>query len=278
MIDAGAFRRRNLADDCFTAPIFRGKVALLQLLLHPVDVGRRQIDFIDRHHDLDVGRCLRVADCLQSLRHETVVRRYHQDDNIGDMCAPRPHRGKGGVAGRIKKSNAGSFVIDRVRADVLSNAAGFARDHAGLADRIHQRRLSVVNVAHERDDRTANLEFFFLLDDRRGRRDHHLFDFMNAASFFALFHLKNEAVLLANLGRDVRLNRLVDVRENIESHQLGDELVRFQAELRGQLLDDDRRLDVNDFLRFRLRFGRKSGGGSLRGSNRGGFRRRSRSG
>ena len=47
------------------------------------------------------------------------------------------------------------FVIDRVGADVLGDAAGFARGDAGLADRVHQRGLAVVDVAHESDDRRA---------------------------------------------------------------------------------------------------------------------------
>ena len=92
-------------------------------------------------------------------------------------------------------------------------------------------------------------EFFFLLDDRRRRRDDDLLDLVNAAAFFAALFLENESVVLRDLRRDIRLDRLIDVRENVERHQLGDELVRFQTELRRELLHDDRRLDVNDVLR-----------------------------
>ena len=92
-----------------------------------------------------------------------------------------------------------------------------------------------------------SLEFFLLLDDRRRRRDDDLLDLVNAAAFFAPLHFENKAVLLANLRRDVRLDRLVLVREDVEVvHQLLDELEIFQPELRRQILDDDRRLDVND--------------------------------
>lgn len=73
----------------------------------------------------------------------------------------------------------------------------------------------MVDVAHERDDRPADLEFFFLLDDWGRRRDHYLLDLMNATAFLTAFHFENEPVLLANLRRDVRLDRLVDVRENV---------------------------------------------------------------
>ena len=63
----------------------------------------------------------------------------------------------------------------------------------------------------------ARLEFFFLLDHRRRRRDDDLLDFVDSAAFFAAFHLENETVLRANLRRDVRLDGLVRVRENVES-------------------------------------------------------------
>ena len=61
----------------------------------------------------------------------------------------------------------------------------------------------------------ARLEFLFLFDDRRRRRDDDLLDLVHAAAFFAAFHLENESVLLANLGRDIRLDRLVLVGENV---------------------------------------------------------------
>ena len=45
--------------------------------------------------------------------------------------------------------------VDLVGADVLGDAAGLAGDDVGLADRVEQRRLAVVDVAHDRDDRRA---------------------------------------------------------------------------------------------------------------------------
>ena len=83
-------------------------------------------------------------------------------------------------------------------------------------------------------------------------------------AFFAALHLEDEAVVLANLRRDLRLDRLVDVRENVKRHQLGDELVRLQAELDRQLLHDDRRLDVDDLLRLGFGFGGGASQAALR--------------
>ena len=44
------------------------------------------------------------------------------------------------------------------RADVLRDAAGLGGHDAGLADGVEQRRLAVVDVAHDGDDRRARLE------------------------------------------------------------------------------------------------------------------------
>ncbi len=113
---------------------------------------------------------------------------------------------------------------------MLRDSAGFASGDARLADRIHERRLAVIDVTHERNDRSAQLEFLFLFDDGRRRGDDDLFDFVNAAAFFAAFHFENEAVLLANLRRDIRLDRLILVGENVAVvHQLLDELEIFYA-------------------------------------------------
>ncbi len=230
-----------------------------------------QIDLVDRDHDFDMGRGLGVIDRFDRLRHETVVRRDHEDDDVGHVGAAGAHGGEGGVTGRVEESDFGPFVIDRVSADVLGDAARFAGRDTRLANRVHERGFAVIDVAHEGDDGRAQLELFFLLDDGRRRRDHDFDLFMDAAAFFATLHLEDEAVFVANLGRDFRLHGQVRVGENVEVvHQLFDELEIFQAELGREILDDDRRLDVNDLAAvlgfgFDLaRFFRVVGGGGWR--------------
>ena len=148
-----------------------------------------------------------------------------------------------------------SFVLNRVSADVLSDSAGLARCNSSFANRIHQRRFAVVDVSHESDDRRARFEFLRFFNDRRRRRDYDLLNFVHARAFFAAFFFENESVALCDLRCDVGLDRLIDVRENVEVHQLGDELVRLQTKLDRKLLHDDRRLDMNDVLRGSFRFG-----------------------
>ena len=61
-------------------------------------------------------------------------------------------------------------VVDLVGADVLGDAAGLARGDLGLADRVQQRGLAVVDVTHDGHDRRAPLEILFgvVVDDLVG--------------------------------------------------------------------------------------------------------------
>ena len=54
---------------------------------------------------------------------------------------------------RVQERQLTVVVAHLVGTDVLGDAAGLTRDHLGLADGIQERRLAVVDVAHNRDHR-----------------------------------------------------------------------------------------------------------------------------
>ena len=114
------------------------------------------------------------------------------------------------------------------------------------------------------------------MNDRFRRRDYDLLNFVDTPAFLAPFFFENESVTFGNLRCDIGLDRLIDVREDVERHQFGDELMRFQTELDRELLHNDRRLDVNDVLRRRFGFGRSRFNGravGCRSCRLGGLRR-----
>ena len=57
---------------------------------------------------------------------------------------------------------------DLIGADVLGDAAGLAGDDIGAADRVEQRRLAVIDMAHDRHHRRARLQRFVGIDVDRG--------------------------------------------------------------------------------------------------------------
>ena len=99
-----------------------------------------------------------MIDRFPGLRHDAVVGRHDQHDDVGDLGAAGAHHRERGVAGRVEEHDALAGLLagaHQVGADVLRDAAGFAFGDAGLADRVEQRRLAVIDVAHDRDDRPA---------------------------------------------------------------------------------------------------------------------------
>ena len=71
------------------------------------------------------------------------------------------------MAGRVKEGQKLPVVRRHlIRADMLGDTAGLARNHLGVADRIEKRGLAVVHMAHHGDDRRTGLQILVLVLDR----------------------------------------------------------------------------------------------------------------
>ena len=74
-------------------------------------------------------------------------------------------------------------MIDAVSADVLGDSSRFASRYACLANRVQERGLPMIDMAHEGDDGGARLELLWFSNNRRRRRDDYLFYLVNAGAF-----------------------------------------------------------------------------------------------
>ena len=82
--------RRNIADDGFAAPFLWYQLILGQLLKHTVWICTFLIHLIDSHDNRHI-RCLCMVDCLNGLRHNTVISCNNQNCNIRHLCTTRTH-------------------------------------------------------------------------------------------------------------------------------------------------------------------------------------------
>ena len=101
-----------------------------------------------------------MVDGLNRLGHDAVIGCDHEDRDVGDLSTTGTHGRKGLVAGGIDEGDrAGGAVLsldrDLVGADVLGDAAVLGVDDVGVTDRVEQFGLTVVDVAHDGDDRRA---------------------------------------------------------------------------------------------------------------------------
>ena len=141
------------------------KPAIGQLLLHAIGHRVGLIDLVDRDDDRNF-RGMRVVDRFDRLRHHAVIGSGDQHDNVGGLRAARTHAREGFVAGRIEEHDLAPIRRRRcvgdanfVGADVLGDSARFAAGNVGGANRVEQRRLAVIDVAHDGDDRRTRYRF-----------------------------------------------------------------------------------------------------------------------
>ena len=136
---------------CIAAPLLGNEVVLGQLLLDLLGIRAVLIHLVDGDDDGN-ARCFRVVDRLNGLGHDAVVRRDNEDRDIGNHRASRAHGGERFVTGGIEEGDGLAVDLHAVRADVLGDAARFACGDVGVADRVEDRGLAVVNVSHDNDD------------------------------------------------------------------------------------------------------------------------------
>ncbi len=227
---------RNFHRQHVAAHLFDDQLVLKQFLTDPVRVGVGKVALVDRDDDRNLRR-LGVMDGFDRLRHDAVVGRHHQHHHVRDVGAARPHLGEGGVARRVDEGDlAAGAEHDLIGADMLGDAAGLAGGDVGRTQRVEQRGLAVVDVAHDGDDGSP--------------RDQVLLDVLVALQADFDVGFRNAAHPVAELGHDqlrrVGVDGLVDRRHHAHAHQRLDHVGATLGHAVGEFLnrDDFRHHDV----------------------------------
>ena len=147
-------------DEHRVAAVLLGDQAVLgELATDLGGVGLRLVDLVDRDHDRHVGR-LGVVERLDRLRHDAVVGRDHQDRDVGGLGTTGTHGGERLVTRGVDEGDATVVAVDLgvdlVGTDVLGDATGLLVDHVGVAQRVEELGLSVVDVTHDGHDRRTD--------------------------------------------------------------------------------------------------------------------------
>jgi hypothetical protein len=150
VVEALAGLRRDVGELRGPSPLLRLQVVRDELLAHPLRVGLGLVDLVHGDEDRDFGRP-RMVDGLDCLWHDAVVGRHHEHSDVRHLRSAGPQRGERLVARRVEERDPPAVVVDLVGADVLCDAAGLRLDDRALAQGVEQRRLPMVDVAHDRD-------------------------------------------------------------------------------------------------------------------------------
>ena len=133
-------------------------LVLQQLLAHAVGVGARPVDLVDRDDHRRVRR-LGVLDRLDGLRHHAVIGGHHQHDDVRHRGAAGAHGGERFMARRVEEGDLrAGRQLHLIGADMLGDATGLAGRHVGVAQRVQQAGLAMIDMAHDGDHRRPRLQ------------------------------------------------------------------------------------------------------------------------
>ena len=202
---------------------------------HPLGVRVRKVDLVHRDDDRHLGGA-RVRDRLLRLRHDAVV---GGDDEDGDVGRPS-RRGRACAVnaswpGVSRNVTFRPSTRDLVRADVLRDPAGLGLDHLGVADRVEQRRLAVVDVAHDRDDGRPRDEVLRVVLDDSG----------STSSSSACLIVTSRFSSAASSSTSSSVSDCVAVFRRAEAHQDLDDVLHPDAERLREVADGDARLEAD---------------------------------
>ena len=158
LVEIGALQCRNRHFERVAAHALDDDFLRQEIGAHAARIGLRLVDLVDRDDHRNLGG-LGVIDRLDRLRHDAVIGRNDEHDDVRHLGAAGAHRREGFVAGRVDERDLVAVRRhDLIGADVLRDAAGLAGHDVRRADRIEQRCLAVVDVAHDRHDRSAEFQ------------------------------------------------------------------------------------------------------------------------
>ena len=193
VLNAGALFGGDFYKLGGAAPCGGNELIFGQFLLDALRVGAFFIDLVDGNDDLNTGR-LGMVDRLDGLGHDAVICSDDQDRDICGIGTAHTHGGECLVSGCIEEGDISSVDGDHICTDGLCDAAGFLAGNIGAADGIQQGCFTMVDMAHDADDRrTGNhlgLVLFFLTEQLFDDVDFLLFfaeDVVSECDFFRFF-------------------------------------------------------------------------------------------
>ena len=152
VVNMQALLSRNINEHVLATPLFGDNTVFRKLLTNAIGRSPRLIDFVNRNNDRNIGS-LSVIDSLNSLGHNAVICRNHQNNNVSYLSTASTHSSECFVTRSINEGDLTSVDINNRSTDVLSDAARLALGNASLTDCVKKRCFAVVNMTHNRNDR-----------------------------------------------------------------------------------------------------------------------------
>ena len=230
---SGFCRNRNKRN--VATVFFRNDVFCNEFLRNAIDVGSLFINLVDCHNDRNASR-FRMRNRFLRLRHDAIVSSDNQNNDIGRFRTTGTHSSKSFMARSIEESHNTATGFDVIRTDMLGNATRFAGSDLGTANIVKKRRLAVVDVTHNGNDRSARQQFSVFIVTHLGQ---FRFNVLNLGSESLVSHFLDQ-----NHGRFL-IQHLIDRDHLAQFHQLLDHFGSLDSHLVRQFGDGNGFRNVN---------------------------------
>ena len=151
VVDANILQRRHLNHNRVAAPRLGDEFVFSELCQHSLRICVLFVDLVHRHNDRNLCGTS-VTDGLNGLRHHAVISGHDEHNNVGGLRSAGTHIRKCSVTRSIDERNDVTTSVDLVGADVLGDATRLSVNNICRTDLVKNRGLTVVNMAHHRDD------------------------------------------------------------------------------------------------------------------------------
>ena len=164
IIEPGLLQSRYFDILHFATHLFDDDFVLEQALTDTLRVSTVLVALVDRNDHRHIGRT-GMIDSLDRLRHDAVISSDDEDDDIGHHRTACAHFRESFVARCIEEGDQVTALgLHLIGTDMLCNAAGFTSLNIGTAQRIKQRGLAMVDMAHHGYNRRTSLQRFRCID------------------------------------------------------------------------------------------------------------------
>ena len=156
-----------------------------------------------------------MIDCFLRLRHHVIIGSHNNDSNIRYFRTTCTHSGKRFVTRSIEERDTATvFQLHVICTDMLCNTSGFTGNYVRLTDIVEQRSLTVVNVSHHCNNRSARLQIF-----------RSIFFFNDSLCHFRTYIFCLESELFCHQIDCFRIQTLVDRNHDTNTHTSSDNLI-----------------------------------------------------
>ena len=212
-----------------TTPILGNDFLGCELVFNSVGISTLFVHLVDGNNEGNTGGP-GVLNRFFCLRHDAIICRNNEDDDICRFCSACTHGGEGRVSRRIEEGNHPLICFHVISTNVLSNATRFSNSNARTSNVVQQRRFTVVYVTHYRHNRRAELWRALLARHR----------FLELLLELIIgFQLDSMAKLFNDKTRRILVNHLIDRCHHTELHKLFDNNPGFNRHLLSEVAHAD---------------------------------------